>query len=238
MTSPDELRERVADRLQEKWSYTETQREWLLNAADEAIATMKPELDTLAWLHAESVWQYDQAVKDWGLNDERMLEENQRLANERDALRAQLAALTDPSDAVLDKAAVWLLRAKISRLAQDEPERTARMWQEVFDKGDREGWRTCARLMLADLYATATSKASQEDLPPAAASADTTPRVWRDVRGCEWEEVSPHGELCLIRTDPSHCREVGGPTFSQRYVKAHYGPLVEVLPNAEQEAEK
>lgn len=76
------------------------------------------------------------------------------------------------------------------------------------------------------------------DTPPSAGEADTTPRVWKDLRGCEWEEIAPLDELRLIRTDPSHCREVDGPVFWRRYVEAHYGPLVEVLPNTEQEAEE
>lgn len=71
--------------------------------------------------------------------------------------------------------------------------------------------------------------------PPAGGDSDTTPRVWKDVRGCEWEEVALFDELRLIRTDPSHCREIGGVSFSRRYVEAHYGPLTEVLPCTEQE---
>lgn len=79
-------------------------------------------------------------------------------------------------------------------------------------------------------------KVASNPTPPSAGEADTTLRVWKDLRGCEWEEVPPLDELRLIRTDPSHCREVDGPTFWRRYVEAHYGPLVEVLPNTEQEA--
>lgn len=76
----------------------------------------------------------------------------------------------------------------------------------------------------------ATLEAPPSSSPPSGGDSDTTPRVWADVRGCEWEEVAPFDELRLIRTDPSHCREVDGPTFSRRYVEAHYGPLVELTP--------
>jgi hypothetical protein len=46
--------------------------------------------NVLAWLHAEAVWHHGQTLEDYQRNDEAMLAENQRLADENELLREEL----------------------------------------------------------------------------------------------------------------------------------------------------
>jgi hypothetical protein len=104
------------------------------------------------------------------------------------------------------------------------------------------------RYHFADPPPEATSEASQlqanskleQNLeyatPPSAGGADTTPRVWMDRDGDHWRE-EPDGLLSLVWFKGLGTPCEGGPTPRER-VEQYAGPLVEVLPNTEQETEK
>lgn len=105
------------------------------------------------------------------------------------------------------------------------------------ERYDAETERICAAKE-QDAAQAARSEATPEvpsSSPPSGGDSDTTPRVWKDVRGCEWEEAAKRGYLQLIRTDPSHRREINGLVLTRSYVETHYGPLAEVLSCSEQE---
>jgi hypothetical protein len=63
----------------------------LFEAPEESdLSAAMKQITILAWLHAEAVWHYERAVEDWQGNDERVLAENQRLADENELLREEL----------------------------------------------------------------------------------------------------------------------------------------------------
>lgn len=115
----DPVRELVVQRLRAKWDWAFTTPEGLLNSAIEAIDALKPVLDILSWLHAEAVWQYDQAVEDWSRNDEQVLAENQRLADENELLREELDKVSGGWSARVDSRAALRTQLAAATLRAD-----------------------------------------------------------------------------------------------------------------------
>jgi hypothetical protein len=178
--------------------------------------------------------------------------------HEMGAADAAMAVVTPELERLTAERDEWRLAAESEAdlLDQEQAERRT----SSLDDLEHLPEAAMNKLVRESLRDSATSEASQEaiewaesaiplaneandliegnDAPPAAGEADTTPRVWRDCDGDTWREVEP-GSLALVANREGMAFEVDHQQLAPiERVWQIVGPLVEVLPNAEQEADK
>lgn len=186
--------------------------------ADAALAVVAPELERLT---AEVKWEksekfeahaclgrfargIDQALGVADLSPQDAAKAVAELKRERDESLAEVSRLREqlatqqPADLV-ERAALWLFRAKTSRLMPDVLQRASMTWHRVLDQQDRDAWISYAREMLADLGWSAPVSESV----PATPQHFECPKYWDDpanecsitidgVHGCMGSLTTPH----------------------------------------------
>lgn len=152
-------RDRFGERSVERGKELTAIRSALVDLAQESMPPHVSTLQAVRWLIAE----HDEQVK----HNEEVGGENGVLCDERDRLQAEVSRLREQLAAAAraidpEAVAVWLFRAKTSRLQHDAADRAQSMWDNVLDHHDREAWLKYATVMI-------------EDLKPAASVSESVP---------------------------------------------------------------
>jgi hypothetical protein len=142
----------------------------------------------------------------------------------------------------------YIGRAKAALAALGDPSRDSATSEASQEEDERAP--KLAELAEQPRRYTRTSRADSASTPPAEGEADTTPRVWRkgdpepppgvdlleDSLGDRVKRVLHGWQWCRI--DGRDCVGFGGYCWEGLWGEGDDGVLVEVLPNAEQEAER
>lgn len=83
------------------------------------------------------------------------------------------------NESQVERAALWLFRAKTSRLKAEDAAYAQRVWDDILDKRDQDAWTHYAKAMLAELELIAPEPAAVPE------------------RGCCWAHAGNMPDLSL-----------------------------------------